>query len=700
MRFLPVVRFPHDETNLWLFALMQAIKPDRKLLKPEFIKNNRDVDPKLSPQLLSTVYERVTHNEIQMHGRITPATRAQTALYSAPILEGWLHKQPPRKGGGWLPHSPHWARRWFTLKGRELTYLSTPPAMGTPPQVRGSVPLEFGVHVQADQKDGSILHVINKGSDPSQWEALDAKSYSAYPQIRCLKLNEKSSTLEPLLRDHFTLRAADEDERDMWVGQLNTVLIEVEEESLVESPHFSPLHKSRKKLSPPKRAGASAIHGAEQPPQQPPAQASALTVDPGFKAEILDAIQAIAVRVDQLQLAPAGPISAPAPQTAGAAEQKGERASLFAEQLARLEAGLASLTKTVAESSAAVAAAAAVTAGESARAAFLPEVAPTSALAPEPSPQDVASSMLDGMVDGAFQRALLMSPGRASTDDAVLATELKAHRTATEQTLQEQRQVLEAEMKSGRDGLQQALAQQRELLARLEARMEEAVAAAAAAPVPIHRGPTEADLAALAELRAERDAAQRAAAALAMALPALQQRAATLAADIASVAGGGGGSGIIAAVAAAPPVGAAACVTPADASVVAAAAAAAQEAERERAAVAQEEAAAAAAQKEAALRRDMAARAEAENAGAEAQAEAEAEAQRVATEHAAATQRVQAAERAATEAKEMTAAEEAEAAAAEEQRKAADAQARAVRVKAEAVEAQVSPLLTRRARTA
>ena len=92
MRFLPVVRFPHDETNLWLFALMQAIKPDRKLLKPEFIKNNRDVDPKLSPQLLSTVYERVTHNEIQMHGRITPATRAQTALYSAPMLEGWLHK--------------------------------------------------------------------------------------------------------------------------------------------------------------------------------------------------------------------------------------------------------------------------------------------------------------------------------------------------------------------------------------------------------------------------------------------------------------------------------------------------------------------------------------------------------------------------------------------------------------------------------
>ena len=75
--------------------------------KAEFIRNTLEVGQGLTSELLSVMYERITCNEIKMHGEISAELRAAVMVYSAPVMHGFLQKKPPPKFG----HHSSWQKR-------------------------------------------------------------------------------------------------------------------------------------------------------------------------------------------------------------------------------------------------------------------------------------------------------------------------------------------------------------------------------------------------------------------------------------------------------------------------------------------------------------------------------------------------------------------------------------------------------------
>jgi len=144
--------FPNEDVAFVLaFSLIMlntdahnpAIQQKDKMTKEQFIWNNRGtwVDGTDPPkELLSDLYDKIVLNEIKMHTKGDPDKR------------GWMksiHAGSIRDG-----------KRWFILKGNELTWYKSPPLTGRDDELKGKIILEY-LNVKIEDEPAAKFVIIS-----------------------------------------------------------------------------------------------------------------------------------------------------------------------------------------------------------------------------------------------------------------------------------------------------------------------------------------------------------------------------------------------------------------------------------------------------------------------------------------------------------------------------------------------------------
>ncbi|CAM9688947.1 unnamed protein product [Chrysoparadoxa australica] len=168
------------------------LKEDAKMTLEQFISNNRGIDDgkDLPPEMLEGMYTRIKTNEIRMDEG--DMFESEVITFVAPKMSGWLKK----KSGGLISG---WKRHWFVLANGVLYYFFAPGDEAP----RCIIPLENVRVDKVNKTDLSISVTDDKGC------------------VKSVKMMD-DGRMEQGSHKEFVFRAERMDERDKWVGAIQT----------------------------------------------------------------------------------------------------------------------------------------------------------------------------------------------------------------------------------------------------------------------------------------------------------------------------------------------------------------------------------------------------------------------------------------------------------------------------------------------